>query len=147
MGVPLGTRRVLLVGLGLLAAGLLVVAMVSSERALGVDASAPMVLVAGALVIAVAAGHVVSSGAAAPRGLRTIAWGVPVLPTLALGVAPTGFLAPLALAGFKPSAVFLLLTMLWSPVLILWIVFGIAVVVSRPRTSSPVRPPIARVGE
>lgn len=145
MGVPRGTRRVWVIGLGLLAAGLLVVTMVSIEGALGIDVRVPVGTVAGALVVTVAAGRVVSRGAAAPRGLRVIAWGVPVLLTL-LALFALGLSAPLA-SGLEPLAVFLLVAMLWSPVLILWIVFGITVVVSRPPRTSRVRRRDPRVEE
>jgi hypothetical protein len=131
MVVPRGMRRVSLIGLGLLAAGPLVVAHISSERAPGADAGAPVMLLAGALLMAAAAGRVVSSGAASPWGLRVIAWTVPVAPTL-LALFVTGFVSLSAVAGFNASSVFLLLTVLWSPVLLLWTVFGVAVVVTRP---------------
>lgn len=139
MGVPRGIRRLWVIGFALLAAGLLVVPLVSSE-------GARVLVLAGALVVTVAAGRVVSLGAAAPRGLRVFAWGVPVVLTL-LALFATGLLAFFALVALEPHAVFLLLAMLWSPVLVLWVAFGIAVVVSRPRASSPVRPAIARVEE
>ena len=147
MGVPRGTRRLWVIGLVLLAAGLpdgplvstdgttpsvltweFVLTVVGTLLVLPMDSSngAMTALLTGEFVLMVAAGRMASPGAAAPAPSRLIAWSVPVVPTL------LPILAPLALGLFliHPLGMYLMVLALGNAVAV-WTVFGIAVVVSR----------------
>ena len=95
------------------------------------------------LVLAVAAGTTSARGASVPGPWRALAWGVPVLPTVALA----GFVYWLLDGHSDPMAVVLVVFVVGTLVLATWAVFLVALVVGLVRRRSSVRRATARVEE
>ena len=131
-GVTTGLQRLWLVGGALLAVGLVLPGG-------GAIVSAPALLVLGG-----AAGTTAARGRAVGGPWRWLAWGVPLVPTLALA----GFVYWLFDGHSDPMAVVLVVYVVGTLVLAVWAVFVLALLVELfRRHRSSVRRATARVGE